>query len=146
MLCGILVEGRLLATFLTEMDGVAGGGEGEGCGVVVFAATNRLSCIDSALTRKGRFHHVLPVDPPPDRATRLQVLHSFAERAGLEMDAQAVREMEEELEKRQRVVDEEDRNDVWGKKSTEIDDKRLSGADIENICREQLMSRIRNSV
>lgn len=137
----------MLATFLTEMDGVAGGGDGEGCGVVVFAATNRLSCIDAALTRKGRFHHVLPVDPPPDRATRLQVLHSFAEKAGLERDAQAVREMEEELEKRQRVVDEEDRNsDVGGERSKEIDDRRLSGADIENICREQLMSRIRSSV
>ena len=127
------------------MDGVGGGGDGEGCGVVVFAATNRLFCIDAALTRKGRFHHVLSVGPPPDRVTRLRVLHSFAERAGLEKDSQAMQEMEDEMEKRQRVVDEGVPVGVGGEKLEYIEDKKLSGADIENICREQLMSRMRSS-
>lgn len=41
-------EGRVLATFLTEMDGVMGNNSN----VFLFAATNRLDCIDKALIRK----------------------------------------------------------------------------------------------
>jgi len=43
-------EGRVLATFLTEMDGVVGNNSN----VFLFAATNRLDCIDKALIRKVR--------------------------------------------------------------------------------------------
>ncbi len=46
-------ESRVLATLLTEMDGIGSDGSGEGdCGVIVLAATNRLDCIDPALLRK----------------------------------------------------------------------------------------------
>ncbi len=41
-------EGRVLATLLTEMDGITGCNNN----VFVFAATNRLDCIDAALLRK----------------------------------------------------------------------------------------------
>lgn len=43
------VEGRVLATLLTEMDGVSQRGLE---GVVVIGATNRLDFIDPALLRK----------------------------------------------------------------------------------------------
>lgn len=43
------VEGRVLATLLTEMDGVSQRGME---GVVVIGATNRLDFIDPALLRK----------------------------------------------------------------------------------------------
>lgn len=48
-------------------------------GVMVLAATNRLSAIDSALLRPGRLDVLLEV-PPPDVEGRLQVssLHMFA--------------------------------------------------------------------
>lgn len=54
------VEQRVLATLLVEMDGIDSNGQG----VVVMAATNRLASIDSALLRKGRFHHILEVGNP----------------------------------------------------------------------------------
>jgi transitional endoplasmic reticulum ATPase len=51
------VEGRVLATLLTEMDGIQGdddrgGGQSNSGGVIVLGATNRLDFIDAALIRK----------------------------------------------------------------------------------------------
>mgnify|MGYP001194887206 CR=1 FL=1 len=66
---------RLLATLLTEMDGISGGG-----GVIVIAATNRPDMVDSALLRPGRLDAAVYV-PPPDVDARLQVLKVHA--AGL---------------------------------------------------------------
>jgi ATP-dependent Zn protease len=48
---GANVEGRVLASLLTEMDGI----DGSPAGLFVIAATNRLESIDSALLRKVRF-------------------------------------------------------------------------------------------
>jgi SpoVK/Ycf46/Vps4 family AAA+-type ATPase len=62
-------EGRVLATFLNEMDGVDALTRD---GVVVVAATNRPSAIDTALLRPGRFDHLVYV-PLPDAAGRRQV-------------------------------------------------------------------------
>ena len=47
---GTGAESRVLATLLTEMDGL-GSHSGEQ-GVFVLAATNRVDCIDQALLRK----------------------------------------------------------------------------------------------
>lgn len=122
-----------MATFLTEMDGIGGSGDGEGCGVIVFGATNRLNSIDAALTRKGRFHHILEVSPPSDRESQLQLLHHFAMKAGLSGDSDMVKEMEEELDRKQLLLRFEEGDQAVN----------LSGADIENICREQIMLQMR---
>lgn len=52
-------EGRLLSTFLTEMDGVS-----SSSGVLVVAATNRADLLDPALLRPGRFDFILNVRTP----------------------------------------------------------------------------------
>ena len=71
---------RLLATLLTEMDGVSGGG-----GVVVIAATNRPDMIDAALLRPGRLDAAVYV-PPPDEDARLEVLKVHASGMALAED------------------------------------------------------------
>jgi SpoVK/Ycf46/Vps4 family AAA+-type ATPase len=108
------VEARVLATLLTEMDGVCGGNQDRG--VIVLAATNRVQCLDAALLRKGRFHHVLYV-PPPDVATQLQLLQYFAGQSSL--PAQSVQTMQAQLR------------------------EGLSGAEVENLCREEAMRLLR---
>ncbi len=55
---------RVLCQLLTEMDGVEGLK-----GVIIIAATNRPDIIDKALTRPGRFDHLIYV-PPPDYESR----------------------------------------------------------------------------
>ena len=62
-------ESRVLATFLTEMDGV---GSLRGDGVVVVGATNRPEAVDRALLRPGRFDQVVYA-PLPDSDARRQV-------------------------------------------------------------------------
>jgi transitional endoplasmic reticulum ATPase len=59
---------RVVNTILAEMDGLE-----ELQGVVVMAATNRPTLIDSALLRPGRFDELIYV-PVPDREARLQIL------------------------------------------------------------------------
>eukprot|EP00897_Mesotaenium_endlicherianum_P010268 jgi/Mesen1/926/ME000118S00108 len=59
---------RLLATLLTEMDGLE-----HAPGVLVLGATNRPQALDPALMRPGRFDLVLYV-PPPDEEGRLEAL------------------------------------------------------------------------
>jgi len=106
------VEARVLATLLTEMDGIGGGDRG----VVVLAATNRVDCIDAALLRKGRFHHVLEV-PPPDLACQALLLSHFSARSNL--PAESTELLKSELK------------------------VGLSGADVENLCREEGMRLMR---
>ncbi len=43
-------------------------------GVVIVAATNRPDVIDKALTRPGRFDHLIYI-PPPDMSNRLEILN-----------------------------------------------------------------------
>jgi SpoVK/Ycf46/Vps4 family AAA+-type ATPase len=61
------VSERVLCQLLTEMDGVEGLKN-----VIIVAATNRPDIIDKALTRPGRFDHLIYV-PPPDFEGRLQI-------------------------------------------------------------------------
>merc|ERR1719410_3163985 len=63
------VSDKLLATFLTEMDGLE-----QISGVIVLAATNRPGDIDEALLRPGRFDMLLYV-PPPNETERLLLLN-----------------------------------------------------------------------
>lgn len=53
---------------LNEMDGIEGLKN-----VVIVAATNRPDIIDKALTRPGRFDHLIYV-PPPDLECRREIL------------------------------------------------------------------------
>ncbi|KZV62336.1 AAA family ATPase [Peniophora sp. CONT] len=65
------VEKRVVATLLTEMDGVDAG---EGAGrVVVVATTNRPNAIDPALRRPGRFDRELEIGVP-DVDARVAIL------------------------------------------------------------------------
>ncbi|KAF8609558.1 AAA family ATPase [Ceratobasidium sp. AG-I] len=77
------VEARVVATLLTEMDGIdVGGGEtGEGADdggdrrprIVVVATTNRPNAIDPALRRPGRFDREIEIGVP-DVSARLAIL------------------------------------------------------------------------
>ena len=80
------------------------------------AATNRLDAIDPALLRKGRFHQVLAV-PLPDDTTRRELLHYFAGKC--KIDPTRVKQLENSLREGQ------------------------SGADIENLCREEQVAAMR---
>ena len=56
---------RLLSQLLTELDGVATGGQGnKPCRVVVVGATNRPDTLDPALTRPGRMDRMIYVGLP----------------------------------------------------------------------------------
>lgn len=59
---------RVVAQLLTDMDGMA-----QNTDVVVLAATNRVSAIDAALTRPGRFDVVIRI-PLPDLDARMAIL------------------------------------------------------------------------
>ncbi len=87
---GTGVGDRLLATLLTEMDGI------DKCeGVLVVAATNRPRALDAALLRPGRFDQCFYV-PPPDLAAVRAILKVHTREmkldpAGLDMDGLARR-------------------------------------------------------
>jgi SpoVK/Ycf46/Vps4 family AAA+-type ATPase len=98
------------------MDGIDGGGNG----VFVIAATNRIDFIDSALLRKGRFHHLLHV-PLPDLDEKILLLQYFAKRFGI--DSQSISEI-----------------------TPKLTNDQISGADVENLCREAGMTKIRNFI
>lgn len=65
------VESRVLSTFLNEMDGIVGSGDGSD-GLLVVAATNRPASLDAALLRPGRFEAAVHI-PAPDNAARLAI-------------------------------------------------------------------------
>lgn len=115
------VESRVLATLLTEMDGIDGAGHGHG--VIVLGATNRLHAIDAALLRKGRFHHLLYI-PPPDKLERKDLLHYFCKKCFL---------FDEDI-----GSSENDSNRLIEELEQELKEG-MSGADIENLCREKAM-------
>ena len=73
-------EQRIVATFLTQMDGLA-----ELRDVVVVGTTNRLDAIDPALRRGGRFEHEVYIGPP-SAAGRRAILDIHARRMPLAED------------------------------------------------------------
>eukprot|EP00903_Cladosiphon_okamuranus_P019554 g17985.t1 len=109
-------ESRVLATFLTEMDGV---GSRRGDGVVVVAATNRPEAVDRALLRPGRFDQVVYA-PLPDDEARRQIFEVHTRK--LSVDGAGV-----DFAKLAAVS------------------KGLTGAEIEGACREAAMSAIREA-
>ncbi len=104
------VEARVLSTFLNEMDGVnANAGL---AGIIVVGATNRIDCIDAALIRKGRFYQTILI-PPPNAEDRVKLLEYFLTKARLPMT----------------LIDELKWKLYEG----------MSGAQIENLCKEEAM-------
>lgn len=85
------VQERILATFLTEMDGVE-----PLEGVLVLGTTNRINSIDDALLRPGRFDHLIHV-PLPDQAGRLSILKTLARHSPIDpsTDLERIAEMSE---------------------------------------------------
>ncbi len=71
-------EQRIVATFLTQMDGLR-----EMRDVVVVGTTNRLDAIDPALRRGGRFEHEIHVGVP-DAAGRREILSIHTRRMPLD--------------------------------------------------------------
>ena len=60
-----VVQSRVMATFLTEMDGIENSN-----GVIILGATNRPEMIDDALMRPGRFDQLVYIPPPDWKARR----------------------------------------------------------------------------
>ena len=69
-----------MAQLLTDLDGMA-----QNTDVVVLAATNRVSAIDPALSRPGRFDLVIRI-PLPDVAARLAILEVHTKALPLSAD------------------------------------------------------------
>lgn len=110
------VENRILATFLTEMDGI---NSKSGNSVIMLGATNRLDFIDAALIRKGRFHSVLHV-PQPDHKNKIKLLYHFGGKCNLS-------------------------NKLIESLQLNLKDN-MSGAEIENICKEQVIQQFRSEM
>lgn len=85
------VTDRVVATLLTEMDGVEPLRD-----VVVVGATNRPDLIDPALTRPGRLERLVFV-PPPDAAARAEILRTAAKSVQLAKNVR-LRQLAAELE------------------------------------------------
>ena len=122
---GVSTEARVLATLLTEMDGITSGGSGNDhdldhdSHVIVMGATNRVDCIDAALLRKGRFHQIIHV-PLPTSNERLKLLHYFATKCAVSSS---------HMETLQLSLKE-----------------GMSGADVENIVKMDMMRCIAQSI
>ena len=141
-------ESRVLATLLNEMDGVLGGGGGSGSdtdignNIYVFATTNRLDSIDAALLRKGRFHHIIHI-PPPSVQERVELVQYFGSKFSL--NKEVIDELCASVSRSDCNTNSEGSN-TSNSNNANCDDssKRvLSGADIENMCREKAMDIIR---
>ncbi|ELR11601.1 ATPase, AAA domain containing protein [Acanthamoeba castellanii str. Neff] len=70
-----------IQALLLEMDML----EGEGCGVVVMAATNTPQVLDASLLRPGRFDRCIYVGPP-DQPQRQEILHLQTQKMPLASD------------------------------------------------------------
>jgi len=77
---GSMVTERIVATLLTELDGLA-----DMKNITVLAATNRPDMIDPALLRPGRFDKIIEI-PLPDEETRLLILKVHTKRMPLAKD------------------------------------------------------------
>jgi transitional endoplasmic reticulum ATPase len=105
---------RVISQLLTEMDGIE-----SLLNVVIIGATNRPDIIDPAVLRPGRFDKLIYV-PPPDHATRLQILKIHSQDMPLAPDVDL-----EQISKQ-----------ALG----------YSGADLEAVCREAGLISLRRNI
>ncbi|GAB0098584.1 ATPase, AAA-type, conserved site [Sergentomyia squamirostris] len=110
------VQSRILAVFLTSLDGIGRRIEGASDGnVLVIAATNRPDVIDEALLRPGRFDKLIHVPPPQSSKDRMEILLKITEKMPLR-DVN----LQEIAEKTQ----------------------NFSGADLRSLCQEAALHRL----
>ncbi|KAI9102812.1 P-loop containing nucleoside triphosphate hydrolase protein [Phlyctochytrium arcticum] len=107
---------RIVTCFLTEMDGILSASE-TGASVFVVAATSRPEVVDEAILRPGRLdeHILIPV---PDAQARKEILDGFL-----------------------RTIPHSLQSDDLNQLVTLTEG--CTGADIENVCREAALSRLR---
>lgn len=119
-----MVQSRVMATFLTEMDGIENSN-----GIIVVGATNRPEMIDDALLRPGRFDKLMCVlenwmmcsyIPPPDFEARKDIFRVYTSHLHMD-DSLNISKLAEMTE-------------------------GYSGADIENICREAVYLSLRMDI
>ena len=107
---------RLLTTLLVETDGLVGRDDG----VIVMATTSRLSALDSAITRPGRFDYIIDINLPNDEE-RGEMFDLFAKGVPIENIGEAKKYVVESTNGR-------------------------TGADIEGIVREAAMIELRKNI
>ena len=115
------VESRILSTLLNEMDGI---GNNQNTNqkenhIIVMACTNRIDAIDNALLRKGRFDHILEIKLPNLYEIN-NILIYYCNKYQLN-EIQLLK-----LKYSMRIG--------------------LSGADIENLCREEKFNDFRDNI
>ncbi|KAH6571849.1 hypothetical protein BASA62_003686 [Batrachochytrium salamandrivorans] len=108
------VQERILSSLLNEMDGIETAKD-----VLVLAATNRPDMIDEALLRPGRFDRIIYVPPPPDTASRVEILRIYTRGMPLDNTVDLAQVAE--------------RCDMY------------TGADIKGLCREAALCAIRRN-
>ncbi|OLD08420.1 MAG: AAA family ATPase [Crenarchaeota archaeon 13_1_40CM_3_52_4] len=105
---------RVISQLLTEMDGIEAL-----VNVVIIGASNRPDMIDPAMLRPGRFDRLIFV-PPPDHATRLQILKIHTRNMPL--------------------AEGDDIDQITGQAAG------YSGADLEAVCREAGLLSLRRDI
>jgi SpoVK/Ycf46/Vps4 family AAA+-type ATPase len=90
---------------------------GKGGGIIVIGATNRLNALDNAILRKGRFQNIIFV-APPNEENQIKLVDYFSSKFKLNSD---------QTESVKRSLK-----------------SNISGAEIENLCREQMMNLLRD--
>ena len=89
-------------------------------GVFIVGATNRPSALDPALLRPGRLDRLVYI-PMPEKASRKEILRIHTEKIPMEKSEKFLDELAEKSE-------------------------NYSGADIENLCREAVISSLREDI
>jgi SpoVK/Ycf46/Vps4 family AAA+-type ATPase len=112
------VHSRILSTFLNEMDGVSSSTSTNAPSILVVAATNRLSSLDTALLRPGRLEeHVLL--SLPTAGDIVDMLHLYLARIRHDLNLDDV--------------------------ATRLVGLEASGADVEGLCQDACLNALKRT-
>jgi transitional endoplasmic reticulum ATPase len=111
-------QNNVVAQLLTEIDGITRLKD-----VIIIGATNRIDIIDPAFLRPGRFDKLLYV-PLPNTQGREKIFEVYLKKLNVSKKVNA----------------------KTLAKETDFEDRKISGADIEGICREASMIAIRRII
>lgn len=138
------VHSRILSTLLNEMDGVGGSAKvdrNNDGGVLIVAATNLLENIDAALLRPGRLSQHILLDLPT-RDDCLEILQWFLLSHNIICEKKNPNSNENEKDKDNTENTKRNNLDLV-LIANEIFNHKMSGADIEGLCREACFNAIR---